>query len=42
MSAQVGGPAATAAALRVVSVSVVGGCVISGSVGVTGGSGDMG
>jgi hypothetical protein len=34
--------AATAAALRVVSISTVGGCVISGSVGVTCGTGDMG
>jgi hypothetical protein len=37
-----GDTAVTAAALRVVSISVVGGCVISGSVGVTCGSGDMG
>jgi hypothetical protein len=37
-----GDSAATAAALRVVSISVVVGCVISGSVCVTCGTGDMG
>jgi hypothetical protein len=37
-----GDSAATAVKLRVVSISTVGGCVNSGSVGVTCGTGDMG